>query len=105
MIWPTDTHPLWVDLVDAGLVVTNDPARLSPPCVLLLPTAATQPSACGAEVTYSLHALAPGPEQAGSMRWLWETAAPILLRHCEDVTLAPWNDYPGLYGESNRQEQ
>lgn len=105
MIWPDPTHPIWQALVADGLTVTNDPARLSPPCVLLLPTAATQPSACGAEVTYSIHALAPGPEQAGSMKWLWEQAAPALLRHCPTIELTPWNDYPGLYGESQRQEQ
>ena len=97
--WPTATHPLWTALTDAGLTVTNDPRRVSPPCVLMLPTGTERTGNCSVEVTWTVTAVAPGPEHADALSWLWNTAAPELSRHLETLTITAWQDFPALQGD------
>ena len=98
-LWPDNTLPFWQALELDGLTVTNDIRRLSPPIVIVVPISATVAGGCITEVVYSLNAVAPGPEHADALKWLWTSAAPALLKHCPEVEFVPYNEYPALLGE------
>jgi len=96
---PRPEWPLWKALTGAGLRVTNDLRRISPPVVLLLPVTVTPAGACTLEVEVEATAIAPGPEHADAQQWLWDQAAPALIAYgAATVESRVWQDYPAAAG-------
>ena len=98
-LWPSPSDPLWQSLEADGLRVTNDIRRISPPIVILIPVEARLMTGCVYEIDYDVTAVAPGPEHADALSWLWGTAAKSILKHAPSVQFIPFNDFPAIVGE------
>lgn len=87
----------WPDPADYPLPwpVTDDPADVHPPCVLIHPLRATQTGLCAWDLEVEVVAIAPGPSQPGS-RELWRTVAPAVagIPGIGQVDAGTWQDMP-----------
>lgn len=91
------TWPAVADYQQLPWPVTDDPALVSPPCVLVHTTDMEEVGACVWELRVEVLAVAPGPSQPGT-RELWRTMAPALaglpgVGRVEEVT---WDGMPAL---------
>ena len=90
-------------LAPAGLVVTQDPQTLNPPCVLVGAALATAPRLGGwqaARLEVPVWLLAPPPGDADAERWLLRHAATVAEAiGAATMTPAAYNaQLPGRYG-------
>jgi hypothetical protein len=55
-----------------GVHATMDPRKVNPPCALLVPPDLERGTACGVYAAWTVHLVAPGPNDLDAARWLLE---------------------------------